>query len=66
MNLHYLAPLFDPKSLLVYVPAAGVSSIADLVRASQAKSALRGEVARRELSDGKMFGEARGLAIYEV
>ena len=32
MNPHYLAPLFDPKSLLVYVPAADVSSIADLLR----------------------------------
>ncbi|MCY7389430.1 MAG: bifunctional acetate--CoA ligase family protein/GNAT family N-acetyltransferase [Burkholderiales bacterium] len=52
MNPHYLAPLFDPKSLLVYLPAAGVSSIADLLRASLAESAFSGEMTWLELADG--------------
>ncbi len=52
MNPHYLAPLFDPKSLLVYAPAVGLSSIADLLRASLAESTFSGEVTWLELADG--------------
>ena len=44
MKPHYLAPLFDPKSLLVYVPATGLSSIAPLLKMALAEGAFSGGV----------------------
>jgi len=44
VNPHYLAPLFDPKSLLVYVPANGASTIAVLLKAALAEGAFIGSV----------------------
>ena len=44
MKPHYLAPLFDPKSLLVYVPAGSASSIAALLKTALAEGAFAGSV----------------------
>ena len=50
MNPHYLAPLFDPKSLLVYVPAPGVSPIADMLKTALAEGTFAGSVTWLEQS----------------
>ena len=44
MKPHYLAPLFDPKSLLVYISATGESSIAPLLKLALAEGAFSGSV----------------------
>ena len=53
MKPHYLAPLFGPTSLLVYVPAAGGSAIAPLLKAALAEGAFSGTVTwLEETADG--------------
>lgn len=44
MKPHYLAPLFDPKSLLVYTPAGNASHIAALLKAALAEGEYAGTV----------------------
>ena len=44
MKPHYLAPMFDPKSLLVYLPAPGASAIATLLKAALDESEFGGTV----------------------
>ena len=44
MNPHYLSPLFDPKSLLVYLPADAASSIAALLKKALEEGAYGGGV----------------------
>lgn len=55
MNPHYLAALFDPKSLLVYVPPAStsnVSNVASLLKAALAEGAFNGSVTWLEDAPG--------------
>ena len=44
MNPHYLSPLFDPKSLLVYLPADTASSIAALLKKALEEGSYGGSV----------------------
>ena len=46
MKLHYLAPLFDPKSLLVYTHAEAASPTAGLLNAALVEGAFAGTVTR--------------------
>ena len=44
MKPHYLSPLFDPKSLLVYVPPGCASPVAALLKAALAEGTYGGSV----------------------
>jgi acetyltransferase len=52
MKPHYLAPLFDPKSLLVYEPAGATSPVAALLNTALAEGDYGGSVARLEDGPG--------------
>ena len=61
MKPHYLAPLFDPKSLLVYVPPGSASFMAALLKTALAEGTFNGGVTWLEDAPAG-FAELTGMA----